>query len=906
MNKLSTLFWAAVIALCGTQVSHAQSYWNKYLINVNFDGLTAIPSTFTVAGDTYNATAGIFGRSAGCGVNNTGSVIHDALRFNGGADGGSRGKEIKFASTEDKELINVDFDINMVTAGTAVKNALGFYLLGSKGVANGGITDAIVGVYFVGTTGKFHVWNKDIQGPEALRVEGTRPDTIIPVFDSGQYPGFRRAGTTDAETTMYNESTITDVVFTKSVWYHMSFALNFTTKKVSIIITETDNPSNTQTISDLDFLTDTPTDLHAFGIMGNRSSNQGNAGASTPFDVYVDNFQVYERVPSIGQEDVIVHYKDTENVEAKADRVAEDQEVGLDFQLTAADKSWFINNDNYYAYDAEATSTESVLVQSGVTNEITAKFKKYLATTGTYTWKGTISDKWNELDANFTTNNINQLGYQNMNNVEFSDDAAPKEIDLNGNMDLGSGNLLINAEGYSITGTGILKGTGKIEVNKSAKLGFINKMGEGLIELNGGTLEVTNIDVANKYLVDEAAILKINAGADFNRPVVGMGGTLNIEAAQNSNSYSLKVEGFEKVNVSLTQPGRLTSSTWANNWSGSTFPAGTAINVTTALDSAAFAVGSANFAEVKIHAGNGVRILPHYNQGSDPGTPPVDKFTTAKIGELSGDEGAALEGGFVNNANRHENYEIGSLNTDATFAGTIRNYGTAPLAKIFLYKKGTGIWTLTGNSLSANFGNIYVNEGTLKVDGQLGENESVPAITVDAGATLAGSGVISTLQTTIFGTITGNLTLGGPLSLQDGSTTIINVNSTSVDKITGAGDLYYGGVLKVVMQNLPTTTGTFKILDFANYELGINPLGFSSIEFPEPATDWEFNPYSGELTYTGPVGSGIAPIDYSKEIASTEYYDVTGRQVNKDYKGLVVVKVKYTDGSTGVSKIFNK
>jgi len=159
------------------------------------------------------------------------------------------------------------------------------------------------------------------------------------------------------------------------------------------------------------------------------------------------------------------------------------------------------------------------------------------------------------------------------------------------------------------------------------------------------------------------------------------------------------------------------------------------------------------------------------------------------------------------------------------------------------------------------------------------------------------------------GTITGNLTVGGTLSLKPdvglgGATTVINVNSTGADKITVTGDLYYGGKLVVkVQQGARPQPGTFKILEFSNFvESGI--YGFNTIELP--SSNWTFDYTTGMLTYKGGDESAVKNIDYSKPIDSIEYFDITGKKVTKHQSGLVITKVVYSDGTSAVLKSFVK
>ncbi len=883
MKKLSTLLWAAVMTLCCIQVSYAQDYRKEPLFKTNFDGLTALPSGMTNGrGGALTAT-----NSSARGV----AVANDMMTVSGGGSGG-RGDQITFTPKFEKEFMSVDFDlkVNKTILQEANAHAFMIHLMGSNAVSGGNTTTntldgagIISCVYLCGLDGMWHVFGQNM-GELVLEPQNSVGPTLDWMTNMG-----------------------TNVTYTAEVWYHFEFILNYTTQKVSITITDKNNPENAQTISDLAFISGVPvTDLNFMNVAAHRSGS-----TNSDFNVNMDNLQISELIPSDGKASVTVHYKDQDNNTVKPDAIIPDQEVNLNYELTKEDKTTFTKDGFYYAYDATATGDDYVLVVDGGV-EITVKYKKTAITAGNYVWKGANSEFWDEIGENFTVGG-NILAYQNGNGVIFSDESAPKDVNLTGNMDLGEGNIVITAEGYSIVGEGTLHGTGKIEINKSAKLGFINKMGEGLVELNGGTLEFTNVNTVSKIIMDQSAVLRINVGAEFKKTLEGLGGTLNIEAAQN-NPYSLAITGFETVNLKLEQLGRA-NSTYTNNWNGTTFPDGTQINATTELvldhetgmGGAGFAVGDNNFASTKVHLGNGVRLMRYYNQGPSSGS----GTSTIKIGELVGDEGSTIEGGHTQSDTRTLTYEIGGLNTDATFAGVIKNFtgttGADIVVPLYITKTGAGTWTLTGispYSTSTAGGGVIVKEGTLKVDGQLGVDAIIPFVTVEAAATLAGAGSIGVLQTTVDGTITGNLTLGGSLSIMENSTTVINVNGSSIDKITTAGDINInGGTLKIAMQGRPTTTGDFKILESGSDYIEGN---FLTFEFPEPATDWSFNPISGVLTYTGEVGSGIAPIDYSKEIASMEYYDVTGRQVSKDCKGLVVVKVKYTDGSTGISKIFNK
>ncbi|RYD66348.1 MAG: hypothetical protein EOP83_05285, partial [Verrucomicrobiaceae bacterium] len=140
--------------------------------------------------------------------------------------------------------------------------------------------------------------------------------------------------------------------------------------------------------------------------------------------------------------------------------------------------------------------------------------------------------------------------------------------------------------------------------------------------------------------------------------------------------------------------------------------------------------GTSQFATTKLHLGPSVFMAQIFNP------PNSGALTTVQnIGELSGDVGCTLSGQPVNG--RYVNWSIGSLNTSATFAGTIQN-GTGACR---IVKVGTGTLTLTGNNTytgnSAGVAGTQVTAGTLSIGdggatGSLGNSDAA----VSAGATL--------------------------------------------------------------------------------------------------------------------------------------------------------------------------
>ena len=893
MRKLVTLFMGLFMMV---SLIPAQQYWNQYLVNEDFNGRVTLPEGWSF----LSGTTAVFGRGGG-------ASYPDGLRITGSGSG-NRGGEFKFPLTPDSTTIYVDLDLLVTKSAINYRNTFQFYLLGNNSLNVNSSTgteyaDVIAGIYLVGSSGKFHVWNNDVKGPSPVET----PDAIVPVLSSGQFPAFRRAGVNAFATDSMNLSTITNVDRIAAEWYNLVFKLNFSTKKIDVTITQKTNPENTQTFTDLDFISKTAVDFGSIGMVNNRASNQGNA-ANADIDATVDNFKIYQKVLSLGLADVTVMYQDAEGNTIKESRVVSQQEVSLEYKLLESDKESFISNGHYYAFDPAATGSQSVVVAQGGSS-IVVKFKKAAATTGSYQWKGYVSEMWNEQDANFTTDNSNQLAYQKGNSVEFSDaDAGIKTVVLNNKLEVGEGNVVFNAPGYSVTSSGgFLTGSGSVIVNANTSLGFINNL-SGPVKVQNDTLTVTNAQVANKFVVSNGATLKSSVA--LSAPIEGDGGTFTF--IPGVVAYTSTIKNAEKVQYAMSAKGNYIAQSGVPRMN---FVLDSLVKVnvySTTGDTVLFDTHN-SYTYNAIHLGDKVFQTRSTNPASN-GT------TVDRIGELTGTEGAV----FVGNKVYRMTYNVGSLDTDATFAGTFKPFTTDAWfnrTDFDLVKVGNGTWTLSGNSPDF-FGSVKVLDGTLKVDGILCDMQGeyvygttttttvlkrIAEIYVADTATLAGSGYLGATSVVVNGTITGNLEIGGSISLKPdqglgGATTIINVTSAGAEKIKVAGDFNYGGHLRVNVLSLPQP-GQFQIFEFGNYtESGLN--GFDTIELP--SQNWSFNYETGMLTYAGGDDTSVKGIDYSKEIDTIDYFDATGKRVTKHQKGFVFVKVKYTDGTTSSFKTFVK
>lgn len=154
-----------------------------------------------------------------------------------------------------------------------------------------------------------------------------------------------------------------------------------------------------------------------------------------------------------------------------------------------------------------------------------------------------------------------------------------------------------------------------------------------------------------------------------------------------------------------------------------------------------------------------------------------------------------------------------------------------------LIKSGTGTLVLTGAN---NYtGSTTVDSGTLKVvsPGQIGSGSQ--PVTVNSGATLSGNGTIvaSTVTINSGGSLTPGASIGtmqimGPLVLDSGSTTNIELggSQTSLVAVTGSATINGGAVLLLTVDSSPTPNTSFTILTATTGVTGggfVTPVAFS-------------------------------------------------------------------------------
>jgi uncharacterized protein with beta-barrel porin domain len=139
----------------------------------------------------------------------------------------------------------------------------------------------------------------------------------------------------------------------------------------------------------------------------------------------------------------------------------------------------------------------------------------------------------------------------------------------------------------------------------------------------------------------------------------------------------------------------------------------------------------------------------------------------------------------------HDTFQLGGTGTgnfDASQLGPVAQYqGFGTVNKI-----GSSVWTLTGTS--SYTGPINVNGGTLNVNGNI---TSASGVTVNAGGTLGGNGIVGNLTINAGGTLApGNgaaPTVAGSLSFQSGALYLVQVSQAAAASTNVGGTVALAG-----------------------------------------------------------------------------------------------------------------
>ncbi len=256
------------------------------------------------------------------------------------------------------------------------------------------------------------------------------------------------------------------------------------------------------------------------------------------------------------------------------------------------------------------------------------------------------------------------------------------------------------------------------------------------------------------------------------------------------------------------------------------------------------------------------------------------------IGGLSGVSGTYLSGSSKNTNNFTCTWTVGSANSDETFAGIINNWacaGSGYTGTVNIVKTGTGIWRLSGNNEYK--GTTVVNGGQLIVNGV---SKGTGAVTVNAGATLAGKGTIAGKVTVkkegiiVAGdgaTGTQMLTLSNGLNMDEGAimqTSLISDGASGKCNTLRVGSTMTvnNAILSLDLSEADAIADDQGFQIFNVRSATVSGSGFASIEPARPSATQVWD--TSELLTTGVlyvrnVASGISGVKTSTETKAPVY-----------------------------------
>jgi len=812
MRKITHLL-AILVVLFGVGITSTYAKQNaastmvpNYFVNESFTGAAAYPTGWSAGTALYAANAGV-----------TWTAPADQLNV-AGSGSGNRGLTINYPTSGTETSVYVSFDWIINSQTVAQKNAIGLTLHGSAATT----TDPknILGLYNCGSGGFFYCWNLEKDSA---------------TFTTGG--GFARASAVSvAGTSTRNAGSNTNFALTTATAYNIRAKLNFTTHIIdSLIITKkTDNSK--AIFTNLAFLSSTATDVSEISCFATKSSNAGNGGNSG-FNYSIDNFQTYKLVEAVTST-VTVNYLDPSNVSFKTANVVSNQIVASTYTALATDKATYTDGSFYYIYDAASTTADNVVVAADGSSVINLKFKKIAVSAGTYTWTGITNSNWSDVDANFTTDGTNSLAYQSTNPIIFPATATNKAISVSQSLNLGAGNVTVNADGYGLTGLGSISGTGSLNIDLSGtsavSLGVTNNLTGGT-KIAGGAVTVSKAGTLGSGVIfNGASTLTSNypiPAATFNTSsqilstaVTSISGISAIAGAKASISSSF-VTSNAAYAFSIAPTGTIAGELELN---------GTGTDTKFGLT----AVAADYLANAKVTLKGTAYLFIDAIQTA---------ATTINIGTLSGESGARLGWGKTPTLTYDINWSVGALNESSTYAGTISNLGGYQGSGSFytgsfthLTKVGTGILTLSGTDNTHN-GNYIVKSGELNVTGTIANATSKDSVAL--GATLSGTGTVGG-NTIVNGTLKGRLNFGTSLTLAGTTNLVVDgFAATQYDSITVVGAATLGGVLNVTVNAAaPAISTTIRLIKAGSYSGS-----FATINLP---TNYTFDAATGLLTYT--------------------------------------------------------
>ena len=389
---------------------------------------------------------------------------------------------------------------------------------------------------------------------------------------------------------------------------------------------------------------------------------------------------------------------------------------------------------------------------------------------------------------------------------------ANSDIELSGSVDLGSATQTFSvASGKSATLSGAISS------------GAISKSGDGTLIISADN------DYASGTTVS-AGTLRVSGSGDLGTGSLTIGASGSLDLRNTLSVASLEISGAGSGNritngdadgttANLTVSGTSTLNGAVNTdgtqtYSGTT-TLGSDVSLTGSTVSLAAISGGTNALAISGNldlsgAASSLTTLS-VSGTSDIGADVTTTGTQSYTGTTTVSASSTLIGTEISAAAIALNDDLEIRNSNnSTLASVISGTGA-------LTKSGSGALTLRGvntfdGDLTVSAGTLYAGLAADSGNQVIENNVTVSGGTLSGGATIGGNVTVATANLAPGNSI-GTLTIDGNVTLGDNSTTTIEFNDTTSDKVVVSGNITLAGALVLEPANTTYSDATFTIFD---------------------------------------------------------------------------------------------
>ena len=485
--------------------------------------------------------------------------------------------------------------------------------------------------------------------------------------------------------------------------------------------------------------------------------------------------------------------------------------------------------------NSDADGTTANLTVSG-----TSTLNGGVNTDGTQTYSGTttLGSDVNLTGSTIALAAVTASGTEDLTitgNLDLNGDVSRVvDLSVSGTSNIGADVTTTGTQGYS--GTTTLSGGDRIlegsTITLAAVTGGSNALTvTGNLDLDGAVSGVTNISVSGTSNIGSNVTTTGTQNYQGTTTLSGgdrtlQGSTVTMAAVTGTGSHDLTVTGNLDLDGAVTNVVELditgTSNLGANvttsgtqNYQGTTTLSGGDRTLQGSTITMAAVTGGSNALTVTgnldldgaVSGVTNMSVSGTSNIGADVTTTGTQSYT----GTTTVSASSTLIGTEISAAAIALNDDLEIRNSsDSTLASVISGTGA-------LTKSGSGALTLRGvntfdGDLTVSAGTLYAGLAADSGNQIIENNVTVSGGTLSGGATIGGNVTVATANLAPGNSI-GTLTIDGNVTLDDNSTTTIEFNDTTSDKVVVSGNITLAGALVLEPANTTYSDATFTIFD---------------------------------------------------------------------------------------------